>query len=204
MVRRFLSIGMVAVAFCLTVGRSDAAPDPRAFVGDLGTQGIQMLGPNVAPEQRVARFRQLFQSDFDVSGIARFAAGRYWRAFSPEQQQEYLQLFQEYTVQAYSTKLGEYGGGQFNITGSQNAGDETIVDSEIARANGQPVQIDWHVIDEGGQNKITDVYVDRVSMKVTQRDEFAKIIENNGGQPSALLAVLRQELRSKQQPTPVR
>ena len=101
-------------------------------------------------------------------------------------------------------KLGEYGGGQFNITGSQNAGDETIVDSEIARANGQPVQIDWHVIDEGGQNKITDVYVDRVSMKVTQRDEFAKIIENNGGQPSALLAVLRQELRSKQQPTPVR
>jgi ABC-type transporter MlaC component len=40
-------------------------------------------------------------------------------------------------------------------------------------------------------------------MKATQRDEFAKIIQNNGGQPSALLAVLRQQLRDAG-PSPVR
>jgi len=40
-------------------------------------------------------------------------------------------------------------------------------------------------------------------MKITQRDEFAKIIQNNGGNPSALLAVLRQELRGEGSSPPV-
>ena len=49
-----------------------------------------MLGPRVAPEQRLARFRQLFHNDFDVPGIGRFVLGRYWRTASPQEQQEFL------------------------------------------------------------------------------------------------------------------
>jgi phospholipid transport system substrate-binding protein len=184
----------VVVAFMVMAPRADAAPDPRAFVNNLGTEGIQMLGPNVPPAQRVGRFRQLFQSDFDVPGIARFAVGRYWQAFTPAQQQEFLTLFQEYTVKAYSDRLAQYGGAQFRVTGDRTQGDEMVITSEVSRPGGQPVQLDWHLVDQGGQYKITDVDFDRVSMKVTQRDEFAKIIQNNSGQPAALLAVLRQQI----------
>ena len=205
MSRRMLSLGVIAIAFGLltAVPHGNAAMDPRAFIGNLGNEGIQTLGPNVPPAQRVARFRELFQSDFDVTGIGRFAIGRYWRAFSPEQQQEFLRLFSEYTVQAYADKLGQYGGARFQVTGSEPVGNEVVVNSQVLRTNGQPVQIDWHLIQEGDGYKVDDVYVDRVSMKVTQRDEFAKIIQNNGGQPSALLAVLRQQLRAKEEPNQV-
>ena len=195
MSRRFLMMGVIAIGFGLLLApRADAAVDPGAFVGTLGNEGIQTLGPNVPLAQRVARFRALFQADFDVSGIGRFVIGRYWQAFTPEQQQEFLRLFREYTVQAYAGKLGLYGGSQFRVLGSEPAGDEVVVSSEVIRPNGQPVHIDWHLVQEGGGYKVSDVYVDRVSMKVTQRDEFAKIIQNNGGQPGALLAVLRQQM----------
>ncbi|HWB49636.1 MAG TPA: ABC transporter substrate-binding protein [Stellaceae bacterium] len=197
MPRHFFSVGVIAVAFGLLAGapHGNAAMDPKAFIGDLGQQGIQTLGPNVPPAQRVARFHQLFQADFDVQGIGRFAIGRYWQAFSPEQQQEFIRLFRDYTVQAYAEKLGQYGGAQFRVLSAAPAGDGMVVSSEVIRANGAPVRIDWHVAPAGDGYKVTDVYVDGVSMKVTQRDEFAKIIQNNGGQPSALLAVLRQQLR---------
>lgn len=199
MFRRLSSIGAVAVVCAVLASpRGDAAPDPRAFVGDLGNQGIQALGPNVPLAQRIARFQELFQSDFDVTGIGRFVIGRYWQAFTPEQQQEFVKLFKDYTVVAYAERLGQYGGAQFQTTGTQSNGGETIVGSQVLRSNGQPVQIDWHLIQDGDRYKITDVYVDRVSMKVTQRDEFAQIIQNNGGRPDALLAVLRQQLREKQ------
>ena len=201
MSRRSLSLGVLALAFGLSAlaPRVDAAMDPGAFVGNLGNEGIQTLG--ASPQQRIARFNQLFQADFDVNGIGRFAIGRYWQAFTPQQQQEFLRLFQAYTVRAYADKLGQYGGAQFRVLGTQPAGNEVIVSSEVIRPSGQPVHIDWHLVDEGGQYKVTDVYVDQVSMKITQRDEFAKIIQNNGGQPSALLAVLRQELRATPQAT---
>jgi phospholipid transport system substrate-binding protein len=201
MSRRFLSIGVIAIAFGLLAAapRANAAMDPGAFVGNLGNEGIQTIG--ASQQQRVARFNQLFQADFDVNGIGRFAIGRYWQAFTPEQQQEFLRLFQATTVEAYADKLGQYGGAQFRVLGTQPAGDEVVVSSEVVRSNGQPVRMDWHLTDEGGQYKVTDVYVDQVSMKVTQRDEFAKIIQNNGGQPSALLAVLRQQLHEAPQAT---
>jgi phospholipid transport system substrate-binding protein len=206
MPRRLLSLGVIAVAFALlaTAPRSEAAPDPTAFVNELGSAGIDSIGPNVAPQQRISRFRQLFQADFDVNEIARFAVGRYWRAMSPEEQDEFMRLFTDYTVKAYADKLGQYGGAQLRVTGTEPYGDETVVHSQVIRTNGSPIEMDWHVIpDNSGGYKVTDVYVDRVSMKATQRDEFAKIIQNNGGQPSALLAVLRQQLRDAG-PSPVR
>jgi phospholipid transport system substrate-binding protein len=202
MSRRFLVIGVIAIAFgLLSAPPGDAAMDPGSFVGALGNEGIQNLGSNIPSAQRIARFNELFQADFDVNGIGRFVIGRYWQAYTPEQQQEFLRLYQQSTVQAYADKLGQYGGSEFRVLGSEQAGDGVVVSSEVTRSSGQPVHIDWHLISDGGGYKVSDVYVDQVSMKITQRDEFAKIIQNNGGQPTALLAVLRQQLHESPQAT---
>jgi len=174
--------------------REAAAQDARAFVGTLGEQAIQVLGPRVAPAQRVARFRELFHNDFDIPGIGRFVLGRYWRTATPQEQQEFLTLFQEYLVRAYSARLGEYGGEPFRVNGTRPNGDETVVTSEIIRANGSRIDLTWYLIGRTGQYKITDVYVSGVSMKVTERDEFAAVIQRNGGRVDALIAQLRQKL----------
>jgi phospholipid transport system substrate-binding protein len=194
--RLFPAIGtLLLLAGLLTAAPKGAsAQDARAFVANLGNQAIQVLGPGVSPAQRIARFRQLFQNDFDVPGIGQFVLGRYWRTATPEEQQEFLRLFQEYIAQAYAGRLGEYGGEPFRVLGSRPAGDETVVTSQIDRPNGGRVLVDWYLINRGGAPKITDVYVGGVSMKVTQRDEFASVIQRNGGRVDALLAQLRQRL----------
>src|SRR5436190_1597877 len=194
--RFFPAIG----ALLLLTGLRTAAPHEagaqyaRAFVANLANPAIQVLGPSVSPAQRIARFRQLFRDDFDVPGIGQFVLGRYWRTATAEEQQEFLRLFQEYIVQAYAARLGEYGGEPFRVVGSRPAGDETVVTSQIDRPNGGRVVVDWYLINRGGAPKITDVYVGGVSMKVTQRDEFASVIQRNGGRVDALLAQLRQRI----------
>ena len=194
MTRRFQVIGALIVLTGLLAAAPAGAQDAQAFVAQLGNQAIQVLGPSVSPAQRVARFRQLFRDDFDVPGIGQFVLGRYWRTATPAEQQEFLRLFQEYIVQAYAGRLGEYGGEPFRVTGSRPSGDETVVSSLIERANAGRVQVDWYLINRGGAPKITDVYVGGVSMKVTQRDEFSSVIQRNGGRVDALLAQLRQRL----------
>ncbi len=195
MMRRSAAIGALLVTFlCLALPRPAMAQDARAFVGTLGQQAIQVLGPSVPEAQRVARFRQLFQNDFDIPGIGRFVLGRYWRIATPQQQQQFLQLFQEYIVRAYSTRLGQYGGEPFHVTGARPNGDETIVASEIIRPDSSRIAVDWYLVGGAGHYKITDVYVGGVSMKVTERDEFASVIQRNGGSVGALIAQLRQKL----------
>ena len=199
MIRRSGLVGALFLGLLLLLPGPAGAQDARAFVNTLGQQAIQVLGPSVAPAQRVARFRELFRNDFDVPGIGQFVLGRYWRSATPQEQQEFLQLFQEYIVRAYSSRLGEYGGEPFRVTGARQSGDETIVTSEIVRGSGGRIQVDWYLIGGPGGYKITDVYVGGVSMKVTQRDEFGSVIQRNGGHLSALNAQLQQKLAAAPQ-----
>jgi len=170
------------------------AQDARTFIGTLGQQAIEVLGPAVPEVQRQARFRELFRDDFDLPGIGQFVLGRYWRVATPQEQQDFLGLFQEYIVRSYSTRLTEYGGEPFRVTGARPNGEETVVTSEIVRPNGNRIEIVWFLIGSPGRYKISDVYVAGVSMKVTQRDEFASVIQRNGGRVEALIAQLRQKL----------
>lgn len=197
MISRF-RFSVTAGAVALGLGLFAAAPqsrateDPGAFVGSLGTKAIQMLEPSIPSEQRVIGFRRLFQDDFDVSGIGRFALGRYWRSATLQEQQEFLALFRDFTVQVCSTRLGEYGGAGFRVTGSRADGDETVVTSEVRRAGGGAIRIDWHLVNRAGQYKVTDLNLGGLSMKVAERNQFASWIQQNDGRVDSLLAVLRQ------------
>jgi phospholipid transport system substrate-binding protein len=195
MTRRSVAIGLLLLGLLWAAApRQAAAQDARSFVNTLGQQAIQVLGPGVPEAQRLARFRELFAQDFYVAGIGQFVLGRYWRVATPQEQQEFLSLFQEYIVRAYSTRLAQYAGEPFRVLGARSNGGETIVSSEIVRRGGAPVQVDWYLVDASGRFLITDVYVGGISMKVTQRDEFAAVIQRSGGRVAGLLAELRQKL----------
>jgi phospholipid transport system substrate-binding protein len=197
MTRHWLSLGALSLTlgFLAMARPGMAAPNPAALLGNLaGTGYIQVLGSNVRQEQHLASVRELFSEDFDIPEMGRFVLGRYWSEMTPEQQQEFLSLFEEYTVRAYSARLSQFGGTLFGVTGTQRNGDEMVVTSEAIRADDPPVRIDWHLINRAGRYKITDVSVDGVSMKAAQRDAFASVIQNSGGRADAVLAVLRQEL----------
>jgi phospholipid transport system substrate-binding protein len=191
--RWFALLGLVLTLGAVAPQCGMAQGDAVAFIGQLGTQAIQVLGKNVSPTQRLQRFRELFASDFDIPGIGQFVLGRYWRVATPQEQQEFLKLLNEYLAQAYSARLAEYAGEPFRAVSARPNGDETVVLSEITRNDGSKIKVDWYLVNRGGW-KITDAYVAGVSMKVTQRDEFASVIQQGGGQVSYLIGRLRQKV----------
>jgi phospholipid transport system substrate-binding protein len=196
MIRRCFLIGacVLFVGILISAGPAAAAADPAAVITSLGNQALEVLGNNVDPKLRVARFRQLFSEDFDVPGIARFVLGRYWRIATEPQQQEFVKLFADYIALAYSNRLAEYSGETLRVTGSRPAPDGSVVSSEIVRPNGAPpAKVDWVLTPHDGAYKISDVVVEGVSMAVTQRSEFASVIQRNGGQVQGLITALRQK-----------
>jgi phospholipid transport system substrate-binding protein len=199
MTRRWLALlALIATAGMLTAPpRAAAQSDPVGFINTLGVQAIQVLGPSVPPAARIQRFRELFGADFDLPGIGRFVLGRYWRVATPEQQQQFLGLLREYLAQAYAGRLAQYAGEKFQALNGQPQGDETVVSSQITRNDGTKINVQWHLVNNGGW-KITDAYVAGVSMAVTERDEFASVIQQGGGQISYLLDRLRQKVGAAQ------
>jgi phospholipid transport system substrate-binding protein len=196
MMRRWFIAGacILIVGILISARPAASAADPAAVITSLGNQALEVLGSNVDPKLRVARFRQLFSEDFDVPGIARFVLGRYWRIATEPQQQEFVKLFADYIALAYSNRLAEYSGETLRVTGSRPAPDGSVVSSEIVRPNGAPpAKVDWVLTPHNGAYKISDVVVEGVSMAVTQRSEFASVIQRNGGQVQGLITALRQK-----------
>jgi phospholipid transport system substrate-binding protein len=200
MVRRSLLTAvliMFAGAFVSPISAS-AAADPAALISNLGSRALEVLGKNATQAQRVERFRELLRQDFDVPGIARFVLGRYWNSATEEQRAEFGKLFEEYIALAYSTRLAEYTGETFKVTGSRPDADGAIVSSQIIRPSGAaPVKVDWRLTGRNGVYKISDVSVDGISMAVTQRSEFASVIQHNGGQVQGLITMLRERTANR-------
>jgi len=190
--RSVLTAALIVIAGALASAL--AAADPAAVINNLGNRALEILGKTATPAQRVARFQELFREDFDVPGIARFVLGRYWKTATPEQQEEFLKLFEDYIALVYSSQLAAYSGETLKVTGSRPGPEGAIVASEIVRpTGGAPVKVEWHLTDRSGTYKINDVAVDGISMAVTQRSEFAAVIQRNGGQVQGLITQLREK-----------
>jgi phospholipid transport system substrate-binding protein len=197
MTRRTVLAGFIIIVGALAAPAILAAADPAAIINNLGNRALEVLGKNATPAQRVARFHELFHEDFDVPGIARFVLGRYWKTATAEQQEEFVKLFEDYIALVYSNQLAAFSGETLRVTGSRTNAEEAVVASEIIRPSGAPpVKVDWHLTDRNGAYKISDVTLDGISMAVTQRSEFASVIQRNGGQVSNLIAQLREKTAS--------
>ena len=185
----------VAVAFVAApAGADDANRAASAFMQSLGSKAIGELTDAAVPQaERQARFRTLLDEHFDVPTIAKFTLGRYWRTATDEQRAEFSKLFEDYIVQSYSTRFAEYHGESFQVAGS-SADDNgvIVVHSKIDMPSPEDIRVDWHLRAAGGSFVIVDIVVEGVSMAVTQRSEFASVIQSRGG-----VAGLLEALRAK-------
>jgi phospholipid transport system substrate-binding protein len=192
-------IALVALTFVtatpVMAQKSDA---PTTFVQQLGDQALSSLtAPDLAVAERETRVRRLLRNNFDIDTIARFSLGTYWRTASAAEKQEFMGLFEDMIVKTYAQRFAEYSGQSFSVTDSMPAGSkDMIVQSKIVQKDGPPVHVDWRLRPGNGGMRVIDVIVEDISMSVTQRSDFASVIQQGGGTVTALNASLRERIRT--------
>ncbi len=187
----------VAVAVGVLGARPAAAADgSEQFIAKLGQETVSILGDkSMSTATRHQRLKQILEENFDLPYLARLALGRSYRRLDAQQRQTYQGLFERYLLTAYGAKFDTYGGQTLEVTGSTKASDgDRIVRSEIVQPQGQPVDVEWRVRDEQGKPQIIDVIVAGVSLVVTQRNEFASLVQQRG--IDGFLESLRQQAQS--------
>ncbi|MBM3533795.1 MAG: ABC transporter substrate-binding protein [Alphaproteobacteria bacterium] len=199
--RSFLATAIVAAIASAPSVASSANPEAaKTFVRNLANEAIEVMGSKGTPNpERIAKFRELFKRGFDVEAIGRFVLGRYWRDATEVERQEYLRLFEDLIVHTYAGRFSEYSGETLTVLDVRPEEDRVLlVTSHVNRIAGPPIRLDWRVVERDSGFKIVDVVVEAVSMSVTQRSEFASVIQRGGGRVSGLLAALRDKTKSLQ------
>ena len=171
----------------------------EAFIAGLADQAVQSLtAPGITREERVNRFRTMFNESFAVRSIGRWVLGRHWRKASEAEQTEYQALFEDLMVASYVDRFANYAGETLEITKTldKNGKTATVFSRIVRDGAGDPISVNWRVGGKNGVYKIADVVVEGTSMSATLRSEFASIIKQRGGTVGGLLEALREKTAS--------
>jgi phospholipid transport system substrate-binding protein len=185
--RRLLVFG---AALCLSFCLAPAVPRALATTGG-GADTVQSLysallttmreGPALGPQGRYARLKPVVQHAFDLSLMTRLAVGPQWDDLSEAQRQQVTEAFTNYVAAVYAERFDRYSGERLQVTGEQPAARGTIITSQIIKSDGNPVNINYLMLDNGGVWQIADVYLDgTISELATRREEFGDILRRSG------------------------
>lgn len=193
--------GMVALVLIAPASRPAEAqpaserPEPARFIEGLASQALKVLTASHGTlAEREDTFRKLLRDDFAMDKIGRFVVGPHWRTMTPQQQAEYQELFAEWVLKTYSARLGGYSGEQFTVLRTSDAGRrDVIVHTRITKSDAASgLSVDWRVRKLDDKFRIIDIYVEGVSMAVTQRSEFDSIVRRHG--VDGLISLIRERL----------
>lgn len=198
LLRRGLLACFLLLATAVGAARAaDADPtQAAAFVKQAGAELAGVVSGANTPAEKQARLEPYLQRVVDEEGVARFCLGRYWQAATPEQRAEYLRLFRLILLRGVVTRLGDYQAGAVKVTVNTpvQKPDGIYVPTVVERSGNKPVNITWLVtVGESGMH-IADVVAEGMSLRVTQRSDYASFMAHNGGDVTALLAALKRQV----------
>ncbi|MFC0384793.1 MlaC/ttg2D family ABC transporter substrate-binding protein [Muricoccus vinaceus] len=166
-----------------------------AFIQATGRDLVAAINSGAPVAQRREQVAAILRRAVDVEGVGRFILGRYYRSATPEEQAQYMRLFEETLIRNLSARFGEYQGVRFSLGRSQQrTEDDTLVNTVVERPNLAPFSLDWRVGEVAGQPRVVDVIAEGTSLRLTTRSEYSAVISRNGGRVSSLLDAMRNQV----------
>jgi phospholipid transport system substrate-binding protein len=107
--------------------------------------------------------------------------GPSWTSLTEAQRQQVTESFARYISAIYADRFDSYGGEKFQVTGERPAAAGVMVRSQIVKANGEQVSVDYMMRRNGDSWLISDIYLDgAISEVATRRSEFAAVLKSQG------------------------
>lgn len=184
---------VLAAAVPAQAAGDDGLQQALATVDRLGHEAVGILrDAGLEPGARQAALAELVHRRFALERIGRLALGRYWRNADPAEQAAYAGLFERYVLATYARLVDFYTDQRLEVAAAMPVKGGVLVSSQLVGR--RSAAIDWRLVEDGQDWVVVDVVVEGVSMLLTQRNEFASIIERNGGSIRPLLAHLEERV----------
>ncbi len=174
---------------------ADAADTAMSVVQGTVEPALKVLANKQIPvQQRRDQLKAIIARSFDFTEMSRSALGYHWRQLTQQQQSEFTNVFTTFIEDAYLAKINDYSGQKVQYIKTANDGPQYAqVFTNIVQPNGgNPISVNYRLIDRNGDWKIYDVTVDAISIIANYRNQFNRVMNNQG------YSTLINDLKSKQ------
>ena len=154
--------------------------------------GTMKNGRILGQSGRFTQLEPVIRRTFDIASMTRLSVGSTWAGLSEAQRQQLTESFGRYISAIYADRFDSYAGQKLQVTGEQPNPGGVMVKSQIVKANGEPVKVDYLMRKSSDGWLISDIYLDgAISEVATRRSEFGAILRTEG--VDGLIAALNRK-----------
>jgi phospholipid transport system substrate-binding protein len=131
------------------------------------------------PQERHKQIRQAVLQRFGFEEMAQRSIGQHWRTLTPQQRQEFVELFTDLLERSYISRIENYKAGPQGVRYPKEeiTGDHAIVHTEITiERDPEPARVDYHLLHRDGDWKVYDIVIEGVSLVNNYRTQFNTIM----------------------------
>ncbi len=168
---------------------------PDVFIQSTVNRASQVLSENISKEEKINKLKLIAMETVDIKGVGFYSLGAARKSLSDEQKSIYSNLFKNYFLKSFSSRLAEYTNPEIEVKNKQILNDNyTIVNSILIATDDRPeVKIDWRVYTKNSNNPlIRDLIIEGLSLARTQKEEFTSILNSNDGNINTLFKILEE------------
>ena len=189
--RKILSI----VFFYFLILGNTHSIEPDVFVQSTVNRASKILSENLSKEEKINQLKLIAEETVDINGIGFYTLGSIRKNLDDNQKKKYSELFREYFLKSFSSRLSEYTNPEIDVLSKEVLSENyTIVNSLLKGTSERPeVKIDWRVYTKNPENPlIRDLIIEGLSLARTQKEEFASILSSNDNKIDALFKSLEE------------
>ena len=169
--------------------------EPKEFVQQTVDSAAKALDQSLSKELKIDKLKKIAKKAVDIEGIGFYSLGKHRKNISDQQRKEYLDIFTQYFLKSFSSRLAQYSDPKIKVESQKKLNEKyTMVSSVLIATENKPeVKIDWRVVTKNlNQPLIIDVIIEGVSLAKVQKEEFNSIIQSNDGDISVLFINLKK------------
>ena len=169
--------------------------EPDIFVQSTVNRASKLLGENISKDEKIKKLKLIAKETVDIRGIGFYTLGKKRKSLNEQEKKRYAELFEEYFLKSFSSRLAEYTNPEIDVQGKEKLNENyTIVNSILKATNERPeIKIDWRIYTKNPENPlIRDLIIEGLSLARTQKEEFASVLNSNNDSIEALFKVLEE------------
>ena len=181
------------IFFSITLNSFSIEPD--IFVQSTVNRASKLLGEDITKNEKIEKLKVIAKETVDIRGIGFYTLGKKRKSLNEQEKKRYAELFEEYFLKSFSSRLAEYTNPEIDVQGKERLNENyTIVNSILKATNERPeIKIDWRIYTKNPENPlIRDLIIEGLSLARTQKEEFASVLNSNDDDIEALFKVLEE------------
>jgi len=169
--------------------------EPKKFVQSTVNKASEVLSKNISKEEKINELKSIAKETVDIKGVGFYSLGSARKNLNDEQKDKFFELFEDYFLKSFSSRLSEYTNPKIEVRGENILNKNyTIVNSILIGTSERPeIKIDWRVYTKNPDSPlIRDLIIEGLSLARTQKEEFKSILNSNEGDINALYKALEK------------